>query len=399
MEYRGIDDTGNISININEGNINKIMIEGNSRTRAWVIMRDFHLKQGDLFTSGKVQRSIDDLYATGLFSTVKLTAQPCSAGVDLTIKVEEKSFDYLRLGFRYDNEYKTAGFVDLVGNNIFGTGNEIYLSGQFGEKKRGVLFNMKADRIFKSYLTYRLSLSYLLFERNYYIKHEYVRSLNEEATGIEFEIGQQFPSLGKLSAILNFSRHINDTPFSIRAADRNRASLSIRSLVDTFNSLPIPESGKLHYFDLEFASDVLGGEMVYTRFYTSIEAYYPRHGGLNFHPRAELGSFSRTPPYFKLFSLGGRNSFYGLHEHELTGEKIFSGSVEFRQEITDYLYTGVRYDFGQVWTKLQSIKFDELQHGLGSSLILKTLIGPVGIAYGRTTEGQSAFYFYAGYDY
>jgi len=344
VEFPRIDKNGTVSIYINEGRINNIGIKGNSRTRDWVIIRDFHLHSGNIFTVEKAQRSLDDLYATGLFSTVKLTALPCSAGVDLLIKVEEKSFDYVRAGIRYDNEYKSAGFVDLVGDNIFGTGNEVYLSGQFGEKKRGGLFNIKADRILKTYLTYRLSFSYSIFERNYYIDHDYSHHLEEEATGIEFEIGQQFPRLGKLSAALNLSRHINDNPDGSKPIDRNRTSLSIRSLVDTFNSLPIPESGKLHYIDLEFAGDVLGGEMVYTRFHTSIEAYYPLYGGLNFHPRAELGFFNRTPPYFRLFSLGGRNSFYGLYEHELTGEKIFSGSMELRQRVAGFLSTS----FGMV---------------------------------------------------
>ena len=399
VEFPRIDQNGTVSFYINEGRINHIGVKGNSQTRDWVIMRDFHLHTGDIFTVEKAQQSLNDLYATGLFSTVKLTALPCSSGVDLIIKVEEKSFDYVRAGIRYDNEYKSAGFVDLVGDNIFGTGNEVYLSGQFGEKKRGGLFNIKADRIFKTYLTYHLTFSYSIFERNHYIDHDYSHHLEEEATGVEFEIGQQFPRLGKLSAALNLSRHINDNPDGSKPIDKTRTSLSIRSLVDTFNSLPIPESGKLHYFDLEFANDVLGGEMVYTRFYTSIEAYYPLYGGLNFHPRAELGFFNRTPPYFRLFSLGGRNSFYGLYEHELTGEKIFNGSMELRQRITGYLYTAVRYDFGEVWNKLQSIRFDQLQHGFGGSLILKTLIGPVGIAYGRTTKGQQAVYFYAGYDY
>jgi len=391
--------SGVIVFNIDEGRINRIIIEGNKRTKDWVVLRDFHLRSGKIFTADKAQRSIEDLYATGLFGTVKLTALPCSSGVDIVIKVEEKSFDYLRAGIRYDNEYKTAGFIDIVGANIFGTGNEVSLSGQFGEKKRAFLFAIKADRIFKTYLTYRLSVNYSLFERNFYIEHDYIRHLEEETTGIEFEIGQQYHRLGKLSAVLNLSRCINDTPDRIKPIDRRRTSISIRSLVDTFNSLPIPETGKLHYFDIEFANDILGGEMVYTRFYTSIEAYYPLFRGLNFHPRAELGLLNKTPPYFKLFSLGGRNSFYGLYEHEQTGEKIFSGSLELRQKITGKLYASARYDFGKVWKKLQSIRFDQLHHGFGGSLMLKTIIGPVGISYGRTTEGIQAVYLYAGYDY
>jgi NTE family protein len=392
--------TGEVLITVDEGRIAHIKIEGNKRTRAWVISRDLHFRSGDIFASAKAQKSLDDLYATGLFETVKLTAVPCETGVDIIIKVEEKSFDYIRVGLRYDNEYKSAGFVDLIGANILGTGNEVILSGQFGEKKRAALFSLKADRIFKTYLTYRLTFGHHMFKRNFYVDHKYDRHLQEETTSLEFEIGQQFPRLGKLSAVLNLARHFYyDNPSASRRTDKRQTSLAIRSLVDTFNSLPVPETGKLHYFELEFANEIFGGEMVYTKFYTSIEAYYPLIGGLNFHPRGELGFFNRTPPYFKLFALGGRNSFYGLHEHERSGEKIFNGSLELRQRLKDFLYLAARYDFGEVWDKLQSIRFDQLHHGFGGSLILKTLFGPVGIAYGRTTEGLGAVYFYAGYDY
>jgi len=391
--------TGIVSFAVDEGRVNKISVTGNKRTKDWIILRDFHLQSGKIFTSAKAQRSLDDLYATGLFETVKLTARPCSSGVDLNIKVEEKSFDYLRSGIRYDNEYRTAGFIDLVGSNLFGTGNEIYLSGQFGEKRRSYQFNAKADRVFKTYLTYKLTFAHSLFKRNFYIDHEHVRDLKEISTGFDFEIGQQFPRLGKVSAIFNMARHIYDSPFQSGRIDKRRTAVSIQSLVDTFDSLPLPESGKLHFIDLEMAGDILGGEIIYTKFFTSIEAYYPLVAGFNFHPRAELGFFNRTPPYFKLFSLGGRSSFYGLFEHELTGAKIFSGSIELRKRITKHLYITGRYDSGEVWDKLESIRFDRLQHGFGGSVVLKTLIGPIGLAYGRTTSGLQAVYFYAGYDY
>ena len=391
--------SGVVSIVIDEGRIQRISVDGNERTQDWIILRDFHLETGDVFTSTKAQRSLDDLYATGLFETVKLAAEPCSVGVALIIKVEEKSFDYVRGGIRYDREYKTAGFVDLVSANILGTGNEAYLSGQFGERKNTYQVNMKADRIFKTYLTYEITLTHSIFKRNLYQDHERDGYLKEKGTGFKFEIGQQFPGFGKLSAALNFAHYNNYQPGESAKQDIRITSLSLRSLVDTYNSLPLPESGKYHYFELELANDVLGGEIVYSKFYTCIEAYYPLVEDFNFHPRFELGFFNRTPPYFKLFFLGGRNSFYGLYDHEQAGAKILGGSFELRKKITDYLYIAARYDSGKVWDKFESIRFDQLKHGLGGSLVAKTIIGPVGIAYGRTFDGLDAYYFFAGYDY
>jgi hypothetical protein len=41
------------------------------------------MKSGELFSERKAQQSLDDLYGTGYFETVKLSALPCSTGIDL----------------------------------------------------------------------------------------------------------------------------------------------------------------------------------------------------------------------------------------------------------------------------------------------------------------------------
>jgi NTE family protein len=391
--------TGLVNISIDEGRINQITVDGNIQTKRWVILRDFHMNPGELFSERKAQRSLDDLYGTGYFETVKLSALPCSSGVNLNIKVMEKSFDFIRGSIRYDNEYKAAGFIDLVGSNILGLGNEFYITAQPGEKKRGLTLTLKADRIFRTYLTYKITGSYSEFKRNYYIDHEFNRNLSEITSNFEFELGQQIPRFGKFSTVLNVSRYRYISPENPKRETTRRVSLSIRSLVDTFDSMPLPERGKYHYFDFEFAGDVLGGDLNYTKFYTSLEAYYPLINGLNFHPRAAVGVYNKGVPHCLLFDLGGRDSFYGLFDHELMGEKVLNGSLELRQKLTGYLYVTARYDIGDFWSRIDSIKLKNLRQGIGGSIILKTFLGPIGLAYGRTSKGQEAFYFYAGYDY
>jgi NTE family protein len=391
--------TGLVDITIDEGRINEISVDGNIHTKRWVILRDFHMKSGELFSERKAQQSLDDLYGTGYFETVKLSALPCSTGIDLYIKVVEKSFDFIRGSIRYDNEYKAAGFIDLVGSNILGMGNEFYITARPGEKKRGLSFTLKADRIFRTYLTYKISGSYSEFKRNHYNDHKLDRNLSETVSDFEFELGQQIPRLGKFSTVLNVSRYRYISPDNPQRETLRKVSLSMRSLVDTFDNMPLPERGKYHYFDLEFAGDVLGGDLNYTKFYTALEAYYPLINGLNFHPRAAVGVYNKGVPHCLLFDFGGRDSFYGLFDHELMGEKTLNGSLELRQKLTGYLYITVRYDIGDFWSRIDSIKLKNLRQGYGGSIILKTFLGPIGLAYGRTGKGQEAFYFYAGYDY
>ncbi len=390
--------SGRVVIGIDEGKINGIRIEGNRRTRDWVIMRDLRFRVGHHFSEKKAERSIDDLYASGLFESVKLLAEPDSVGIRLVVKVEEKSFDYIRAGLRYDNEYHTQGFADIVFSNIMGAGNEFNISNQFGEKKQAVWLNLKADRIFKTYVTYRTSVFHSIFDRNSYSDHRRVGEFDETSTGAELELGQQFPRLGKVSAVLSYSGIRFDSPQQDRRFEKI-ASVSFRSLVDTFDDIPFTKKGKYHYFDLEFAGDLLGGTLVYTRFYTVLEAHYPLGRKTNFNPRIALGLSYRRLPYFKYFDLGGRDTFYGLFDHEIMGEKLLNGNLEIRQELLDDLFLSARYDVGNVWDKNDSIKPRSLRHGGGLSLAIRTPIGPLGIAYGRIDKGDDAVYFYVGHDY
>jgi len=390
--------TGRVVICIDEGRINGIRIEGNRRTRNWVVMRDLHFRVGHHFSEKKAERSLDDLYASGLFESVKLLAEPDSVGIKLVVKVEEKSFDYIRAGLRYDNEYHAQGFADLVFSNLAGAGNEFNISNQFGEKKRAIWLNLKADRIFKTYITYRTSVFHSIFDRNSYAGHRHIGEFKETSTGAEIELGQQFPRLGKMSAVLAYSGNRFDSPQQERRFERI-ASVSLRSLVDTFDDVPFTKKGKYHYFDLEFAGDLLGGTMVYTRFYTMLEAYYPLGRTTNFHPRIALGLSNRQPPYFKYFDLGGRDTFYGLFDHEIMGENLLNGNLEIRQELFDDVFLSARYDIGNIWARNDSIKPRNFRYGGGLSLAVKTPIGPLGIAYGRSDKGNDALYFYVGHDY
>jgi outer membrane translocation and assembly module TamA len=104
-------------------------------------------------------------------------------------------------------------------------------------------------------------------------------------------------------------------------------------------------------------------------------------------------------PYFDEFSLGGMNNFLGLHKDEYLGDKIMSGSVELRQKVGDRSYIMARYNTGNVWNELESVKLTKLRHGGGIGIGIKTPVGPAQIWYGRTSKGIDLFYLDLGYEW
>jgi outer membrane protein insertion porin family len=393
------DSTGILVFCIDEGRINRIKIEGAVRTRDWVITRHIPFRPGEIYRQNRAERAIDDIFGTGLFETAKILAVPDSVGITLLIKVIERPYNFIRGGARFDIDYGSEAFFDFVAGNLFGGGQELYLSTAIGEKKRGAALNIHIDRIFKTLFTNSMTVDYCEFKRNHYENHKYERYFKQISYGAELAPGRQIPQLGTISI---FGRLRQYNWFEPQKAERQafaKISFGLKSVVDTRNALSFPDRGKYHTVDIEFASDIHNEKKAYTRFWTSLQGYYPLTKRLNFHAKLAVGASSDFMPYFDEFSMGGLHSLLGLHEDEYLGDKLFSGSLDFRQKFGDRTYFSIRYDMGDVWNKLERVKFSTLMYGGGIGLGFRTPIGPIEAWYGRTSKGLDAFYFDVGYDW
>ena len=391
--------TACLYFDIDEGIINKIEIEGANKTRDWVITRHIPFKVGDRFHQKQAERAIDEIFGTELFETAKLIARPDSAGITLVVKVREKPYNYIRGGGRFDLEYGTRAFVDLVADNVFGGGQEIFVSTKLGEKVRSIALNFHSDRIFKSLFTGSLRVDYGELKQNRYIEHKYEGYIKQISHGIELTPGRQLPQLGTISLVGMARQYSWDEPGKSERQEFSKIALGIRSLVDNRDAISFPERGKYHSFEIEIASNLHDEKKAYTRFETMLEAYYRLTKRLNFHPKFTVGASSDIMPFFDEFSLGGLNSFLGLYDNEFLGDKMIIGSFELRQRIGDRTYIMTRYNAGNIWNQLETVKLSKMLHGGGIGAGLKTPIGPLQLWYGRTSDGLDAFYFNLGYDW
>jgi NTE family protein len=389
--------TGRLKVRINEGLISRIELSGNQRTRDWMVLRNLPQKPGRPFNSQKVSAGISNIYNTGLFEKVNFSTHPMDGGIILKLKVKEKKFQIVRIGANYNDEYQTEGFLQLIDANLFGVGNRITAHLQYGERKQLYKLNFKADRIFKTYLTYKLNIFYQRDGRKLFEVHQKTGDFTQRRYGANFSLGQHISRLGIISVETKAEKvEIDDDLFD---ESYNIRSLIIRSLVDTFDKYPFPYEGKYHHLYVELAGDILGGDVVYRKAFTSLESYFPLHRRVNFHPKIAIGISDGTVPISEKFTLGGCDNFYGLFSEELKGDKMLVGSLGLRFRFFHRLYWTLRYDMGEVWTKLESIKLKNLKHGFGSSLAFKTPLGPLEFAYGVATDEWDKFYFKFGFDF
>jgi outer membrane protein assembly factor BamA len=388
-----------LSIKLDEGIIQRIEIKGNHRTRDWIIRMNFPQKERRPFNQRKVDKGLRNIYNTGFFETVVLNLYSTPQGNVLQIKVKEKKFGFVRLGAHWNDEYHTEGFVELVDENVFGTGNEIYTHFQYGHRKQIYSLNFKADRIFKTYLTYRLKLYHTRDKRYLYDQHEKSGSFDQKRTGATFSLGQHIKRLGTLSIEGRMEKVYLKQNTEQKWGETHIRSVTFRSLVDTFNKFPFPDYGKYHLFYLELASDVLGGEVVYKKAGSSIESYFPLGKRFNFHPKVAFGYSDKGLPLSEKFTLGGKNNFFGLHSEELKGDKMILLNLGFRVNFLKRFYLTLRYDWGDTWSKLREIKWEKMEQGIGVGLSLATPLGPIEFFYGKAKGKEEKIYLQAGLEF
>jgi outer membrane protein insertion porin family len=119
--------------------IERINIRGNTRTRDYVIRREFDLGEGDSYNRALIDRAERRLKNLNYFKSVKITNEPGSAPdrVVVNVNVEEQPTGE----FSISGGYSTAdGFIaeaSVADRNLMGRGNYGKASVTYGERVRG----------------------------------------------------------------------------------------------------------------------------------------------------------------------------------------------------------------------------------------------------------------------
>jgi outer membrane protein insertion porin family len=119
--------------------IDRINIRGNSRTRDYVIRREFDLLEGDAYNRSLVNRAERRLKGLGFFKEVKVSTEPSGQPdrVIVNVDVEEQSTGEIGFGVGYSTTDGVLGDVSLTERNFLGRGQYIRASVQRGASQSG----------------------------------------------------------------------------------------------------------------------------------------------------------------------------------------------------------------------------------------------------------------------
>jgi len=134
--------TINLAFVVEEGArayIERINIRGNTRTRDYVIRREFDLGEGDAYNRALIDRAERRLKNLNYFKVVKITNEPGSAPdrVVINVDVEEQPTGEFSISGGYSTADGFIAEVSVADRNLMGRGNLGKASVTYGQRVRG----------------------------------------------------------------------------------------------------------------------------------------------------------------------------------------------------------------------------------------------------------------------
>jgi outer membrane protein insertion porin family len=154
--------------------IERINVRGNTRTRDYVIRREFDISEGDAYNRALVDRAERRLKNLDFFKSVKITTEPGSSSdrVILNVELEEKSTGDFSVSGGYSTTDGPLAEVSVSERNLLGRGLYGKVSVTYGEFARGVSLSFVEPYL----LDYRVALGLDAYFReqlpNTYISYE-----------------------------------------------------------------------------------------------------------------------------------------------------------------------------------------------------------------------------------
>lgn len=275
--------TISISYQVDEGPrvyIDRIDIVGNSRTKDFVIRREFRLVEGDAYNPLLVDRAKKRLSGLGLFKNVEVKRSPGSASdrVALNVEVVEQSTGELSFGAGYSTSEGVIGDISITERNLLGNGQFLRL------KVGGSLDRAQVDLSFTEprFLDQNLSAGFDLFYKQ--VDQTESSGFKNKTAGGSLRLG--FPLNENLWMQTSYTLAqnsifdvTNEASIGIlEAGSRNdgeslTSSLGTSLTYDARNHPKNPTRGFFFQVAGDFAG--VGGDVEYVRVTGEGRAYYP----------------------------------------------------------------------------------------------------------------------------
>jgi len=409
--------------------VNRIDIEGNTRTKDKVIRREVLVAPGDVFNTVRVDLTKKRLDNLGYFAKVETYPEQTDipGRKDLTILVQEKRTGSLSFGGGFSTVDKLVGFAELTQGNFdlfnwpsfTGGGQKFRLRIQYGTQRKDLVMTLTEPY----FLDRRLALTGQLFytEANY-LSNEY----NQRNYGFMVEMRKPLNSYTYATLGYTF-QDVDIFDVSASASDfiQSQAGSTLESKIFTsivFDSRDNPllsRHGRRFTFAPFIAGSFLGGDIKVYGMDLEGSQYFHLPWDTILLINGEIATVSHwgpgsgVPIYERLY-LGGSNNLRGFPFREVGpqdengeptgGQSMARTTIEWTFPIIEKARGAVFYDTGFVNTSSWAFGFNHIASDIGVGIRLDLPIGPLRLDYGYPIQrdgynGGGHFNFNVGYQF
>ena len=406
-----IDESGNLSLQFNEGILEGYAVKGNDKTKDYVITREMRMKPGEVFNSEKARRSMQRVYNLGFFEDVSVKLLPGQQDPDniiMELTVVEKRTGSFGIGAGYSSQDGLLGMVSIGDTNFRGTGDSVKAMYEFGgddgdDSGYSISYT-------KPWLDEKeTSGTFRIYNR----KYEYddynndgddIETYNKKNEGYELNFGRPINEyttnfLGFRINKTEYRGHESgpydrSTPQYAEWRDNNfgeTRSIIATQIRDTRDNIYFPTEGSRTSIGVEYAG--LGGDFDYTKLTLSGQKYYKVGHAQVIAIRGSIGYSNDDLPENAVFEVGGQSSVRGYRDDQFSGNKMVMGTVEYRFPLANKVQGAIFADVGDAWGGKSWGPWNDIEDELtlhssvGIGMQVQTPIGAVRLDYGWGEDG------------
>jgi outer membrane protein assembly complex protein YaeT len=405
------EDIFSVIFRINEGEkvkIEKIVITGNVATNRKAILRELRIKEGDDARSDRIRESKRRLERLGIFTQVRIeeiSLSPERENLVINIREGKRNYAGLGLGMEtatkpqsstlWENDFRLRGIVEFIRSNVFGSGGQVSLIGQFSLIAKRAVLSWEQPYFFGIPLQ-----TYV----NAWMERESRESFTYDRQGVSLTTIRPVSEKAMFLATLMWAdTTLIDLQIEENEVDRQFFPYSATSISGSFiwdrrNDPFNPERGSFFSCVLERAFPLFKEESDYIKTFIKFQQFVPILSGATFSltSRLGLGGGEVDIPIHERFFAGGSNSFRGERFDELGpvdedslkpigGESLLLFNLELTFPLLSslkHLRAAVFYDVGNVFEKSDDLSLKSLENAVGFGIRYRTPLGPVRLELG-----------------
>lgn len=385
------------SINVGTlARIDKILIEGNSKTTDYVITRAARLNIGELYDQKELDDLANRLNRLKFFEPVELPSFYLTTNNNGILKIlikekETNSFDGIA-GYvpgKGDNEsgYLT-GFINISLRNLFGTGRAALIKWQQENKSSqelqirylepwlfGLPFNIEVG-------LFQRKQDSTYVQRNVELNFEYLA--NEDLTAsVLFNSQSTIPTEKAGGVFTVFNSSSFTAGFNLEADTRDDFYSPTKGFF--FNT-----SYKFSQKKIKIAQTLTSNNLQTNYNHQRLEfdfSYFQKLFerqifSISIHGRELKGS---NLDLSDLYFLGGTNTLRGYRERQFNGNRLLWSNLEYRLLISQRTYAFAFYDYGYILrnedAQQNALRSTNFKSGYGFGLNIETGLGILGVSF------------------